>query len=117
MKMHIHSAGLPVPDVDAAIAFWVNVLGWEKRIDQQVGEGFRFVTVAPLGGEAELSLQQGETSSTGGVSLICNDLDALQEKLTAHGMELTMPITAMGWGTRGCEFADPFGNRFYVDEG
>lgn len=116
MNMHIHSANLPVSDVDAAIAFWVDVLGWEKRTDAQVSEDFRFVTVGPVGGQAELSLQPSTGGAPGGVSLVCDDLDDLQARLAAHNIELSMPITQMAWGSRGCEFTDPFGNRFYVDE-
>lgn len=56
MITKIHSATVIVADQDTALDFYVNTLGWEKRQDAEVGPGYRFLTVAPAGGDAELVL-------------------------------------------------------------
>lgn len=45
---------LVVPDYDAAIAFYVGVLGFQLLTDEDQGAGKRWVTVAPEGGPALL---------------------------------------------------------------
>ena len=66
MIKKIHSATVTVANKDAALEFYVNVLGWEKRIDQSVDEHYRFVTVAPVGGDAELALEEPMFGNTPG---------------------------------------------------
>ena len=56
MRRHLSEVALVVPDYDAAIAFYVGVLGFELRQDTDLGGGKRWVTVAPEGAETALLL-------------------------------------------------------------
>ncbi|MBV8636651.1 MAG: VOC family protein [Candidatus Eremiobacteraeota bacterium] len=54
--MYISVVTLPVSDIDRAIDFYTKTLGWEKTMDAPMGEGMRWVTVAPKGGQASFTL-------------------------------------------------------------
>ncbi len=57
MITKVHSASVVVADQDAALDFYVDTLGWEKRADAPVSEDYRWLTVAPVGGDAEVALE------------------------------------------------------------
>ena len=67
--MHIHAVTIVVPDYDAGLAFYVNVLGFEKRADTDMGDGKRWVMVAPPGGQTAILLAkasgQDQTAAIG----------------------------------------------------
>jgi predicted enzyme related to lactoylglutathione lyase len=118
MITRVHSAGIPVKDQDAALEFYVNILGWEKRIDAQVDENMRFLTVGTPGAQTEISLVKVDNvaDKLSAVTLIADDIQATYDDLTAKGVQFNMPVTDMPWGGRGAEFQDIDGNRFYVEE-
>ena len=122
MITRIHSVNLPVSDQDVALDFFVNTLGWEKRIDNMVGENYRFLTVAPRGAGTELALgasagedaNGGLNSSTPIFSLITDDVDATYEDLLAKGVTFKVKPQVEPWGAKGALFVDPDGNEFYI---
>jgi catechol 2,3-dioxygenase-like lactoylglutathione lyase family enzyme len=124
MITKIHSATVTVSNKDAAIEFYLNVLGWEKRIDQAVDEHYRFVTVAPVGGDAELALEEPMFGSTPGgqtgISLSVDNIDETFKDLAAKGVKFVdmegKPVDGpqtMPWGDRACWMQDPDGNTFF----
>jgi predicted enzyme related to lactoylglutathione lyase len=126
MITRLHSASVVVSDQDASLSFYVNTLGWEKRIDQPMGET-RFITVAPIGSNAELALtppemmeQAGETGIKPGmnlgISFVCDDVQATYDAMAAKGVNFLMPPTLMPWGALGAHFCDPDGNTFFLTE-
>lgn len=127
MFTHIHSSTVVVTDKDKAVAFYVDKLGWEVRTDNDLGGGYRFVTVAPAGGQAELSLEVAqnigrESGGHSGLSLVVDDIDSTIATLLERGVEVVgmegESITAaqdMPWGDRGAWFNDLDGNtHFFV---
>ena len=52
----IRTVGVPVRDQDRALTFFVDTLGFEKRLDARVGDSFRWVTVAAPGGSTSVAL-------------------------------------------------------------
>jgi predicted enzyme related to lactoylglutathione lyase len=116
----IHSATIIVSDQDTALEFYTGVLGWEVEIDQPMGEGQRFLTVKPKGGQASLALGTsamfgGNPSPATGISLIADDVEKTYEELTAKGVKFTMKPERMPWGDIGAHFEDPDGNGFYLN--
>jgi catechol 2,3-dioxygenase-like lactoylglutathione lyase family enzyme len=90
-------------DQDKARDFYVDVLGFEKRTDITMGEGFRWVTVAhPSQPELEITLmlpgppldeadaafvrRQLETGRSGGLGLQVDDCRKTFEELSAQGV-------------------------------
>ena len=121
MISRIHSTMIAVSDQDAALEYYVNVLGWEKRLDNLLGGGTRFLTVAPPGAATELSLADptwsGESVKVGaetGITLASPDIDATYAELSRRGVNFTQPVAVMPWGQKATWFADPDGNEFFL---
>jgi catechol 2,3-dioxygenase-like lactoylglutathione lyase family enzyme len=123
MISHIHSTTIVVADQDAALDFYVNTLGWEKALDNQVGPGERFLTVVPPAAKTELVLglpTEHNTDPRGkysGITLIAPDIDATYETLSQRGVEFKQPVAEMPWGARATWFSDPDGNEFFLTNG
>lgn len=111
---------IPVADQDAAVDFYVNKLGFEKRVDLPFGDGYRWVEVG-LGAESttvalapppeEGSVGKRET----GISLQTDDIDAYHAQLQKAGVDVDAQVSRMGdpvppmfW------FRDPEGNTLMV---
>ncbi|HVL25156.1 MAG TPA: VOC family protein, partial [Thermomicrobiales bacterium] len=116
MITRLHSASVVVSNQDASLDFFVNKLGWEKRIDQPMG-ATRFITVAPKGSNAELALtppeMMAEAGENGvkpgmnlGISFVCKDVKATCDEMVAKGVTFSMPPMEMPWGALGAHFQD-----------
>jgi catechol 2,3-dioxygenase-like lactoylglutathione lyase family enzyme len=83
---------VPVSDQDAAIAFYIEKLGFEVIADIPFAEGERWVEVAPAGGGTSLALvpPQGEyvTGRMTGIALDVTDARAAQARLRAAGVDV-----------------------------
>jgi catechol 2,3-dioxygenase-like lactoylglutathione lyase family enzyme len=124
MITKIHSATVTVSNKDAAIEFYTKVLGWEKRIDQSVDENYRFVTVAPVGGDAELALEEPMFGTTPGghtgITFSVENIDETFRDLVAKGVKFvdmngapSDTVETMPWGDRATWLQDPDGNTFF----
>lgn len=117
MFEYIHSVGVVVDDIDDALAFFVDTLGFEKRIDNMVGDDFRFVTIAPKGSQSEIgfNLKTGDDQmNTPPIAFIVDDVDTVCDMLKTKNVEITYGPADEEWGARGAAFKDPFGNDFYI---
>lgn len=78
-----------VADQDAAVAFYVDALGWELRSDSTFGEdgSMRWVEVAPPGSRARLALNppMGGQPGGGGIGVETPDVLAEHARLSAMG--------------------------------
>jgi len=124
MISHIYSTTIIVSDQDAAIDFYVNTLGFEKTMDNQMGPDMRFITVAPPGVTTQLVLgmadwfgEEGGSRKNTGISLISSDIDADYATLTERGVKFKEPVAMMPWGAKATWFYDPDGNEFFLAEG
>lgn len=126
MIKRLHSASVVVADQEVSLDFYINKLGWEKRIDQPMGET-RFITVAPKGSDAELALADPSMMAEAGeeilkpgmnlgISFVCDDVRATCDEMMAKGVSFSMPPTDMPWGALGAHFQDPDGNTFFLTE-
>lgn len=126
MITRMHSATIWVADQDDALSFYVEKLGWEKAADTPIGDGDRFVTIAPAGkampGQAaQIALAPRKWLKPGenppvhtGISFVTDDIDATYAELTDRGVEFTGPVETMPWGMRATWFNDPDGNQFFL---
>lgn len=111
---------VPVSDQDREIEFYVDALGFDKRIDVPFGDGNRWVEVAPGDAVTTIALAPPPPGTpTGnretGISLHTDDIDALHADLKAKGVDVDPEVSRMGdpvpplfW------FRDPEGNRLMV---
>ncbi len=111
---------IPVADQDGAIAFYVDTLGFEKRVDLPFGDKYRWVEVGLPNQETTIALAPPpEGGSSGkretGITLQTNDIDAYYTQLKDSGvdvdaeiMRMSGPVPPMFW------FRDPEGNTLLV---
>ena len=105
---------VPVADQDRALAFYVDTLGFEVRIDGPFGDGGRWLEVAPPGAATTLALVPGDAAE---VSLATADADADHAALAAAGADVDPEVMRWGGGVPPMfTFRDPDGNRFRVVE-
>jgi predicted enzyme related to lactoylglutathione lyase len=114
--MYISVVTLFVKDVDRAIEFYTKKLGWEKTMDAPMGEGSRWVTVAPKGGQASFTLSTGfpdapppKIGGFSGVIIEVDDVYNAHKQLTKSGIEFEEPPRTEPWGGW-ASFIDSEGN-------
>ena len=108
-----------VHDQDAALDFYVNKLGMEKRIDQEFAPGARFLVVAPRGSITGIVLQAGRQNNmpVGGFTGLVfgsSDVEGTYQELHSHGVNFTEKPTTQPWGAVQAQFTDPDGNGFVL---
>jgi catechol 2,3-dioxygenase-like lactoylglutathione lyase family enzyme len=127
MKLeHVRLSSIYVLDQDAAIDFYVNVLGLEVAADVDFGF-MRWLTVRVPGDTRQIMLElpgppahdpatadavrQLVAKGGGGwLAFQVTDVDAAHDELVAKGVEITDPPTDRDYG-RDFGARDPFGNR------
>lgn len=110
--------GVPVTDQDRAVAFYVERLGLDKRVDVPLPQiGGRWIQVAPPGADVTIALVPADDDKPAGVEtgirLSTPDAAALHAQLDAAGVEVgellrwpgTPPMFA---------FRDQDGNRLEI---
>ncbi len=121
MQMKLELIPLPVSDVDRAIAFYANQLGFIKDVDVQPSEGVRVVQLTPKGSGCSvgfgtgLEVYAGEPGTVRGVHLVVEDITQARAELLRRGVEVG-DIQDFGGGVRGAGFSDPDGNTFELQE-
>src|SRR5436305_865595 len=92
---------IPVSDQDRLIEFYVDKLGFQKRVDVPFGNGYRWVEVG-VGEEATtIALApppEGKESGNRetGISLHSADVDAYHAELKANGVDVDPEVSRMG---------------------
>ena len=124
---------VPVTDQERSLAFFVDVLGFEKRADFPYGHGSRWVEVAPPGAANSISLvppTEGTAvrTDTAHCAFVTSDIEHAHASLTTAGAEVE-DVAGPGSRRRGLVspevgisdpvprqflFRDPDGNRFLV---
>jgi catechol 2,3-dioxygenase-like lactoylglutathione lyase family enzyme len=100
---HISQVGtviVPVSDQDRAIDFYVEKLGFEKRLDMPFGHGDRWVEVGPAGAATTVALippREGEpTGVDTRVAFSTQDIDSDHATLKARGVDVDGEVMRMG---------------------
>lgn len=128
MITYIHSSTVFVKDQEAALNFYVNTLGFEKRDDNEYdnpggGGRSRWLVVAPPGQKTGLALLRPQDvgqpeghSGQSGLSFVTDDIDRTYQELSAKGVAFSGPPQPMPWGAKATWFSDPDGNGFFLSE-
>lgn len=117
----VHTVSVPTSDQDRALGFYVDVLGFEKRLDVPFGEGQRWIEVAPEGASTTIALAPAHdgvpTGVDTGIRLATADADADHGALKACGVDVDPEILRMGGGVPAMfTFRDPDGNNLFIVE-
>jgi catechol 2,3-dioxygenase-like lactoylglutathione lyase family enzyme len=114
----VRTVGVPVTDQDAAIRFYVETLGFEKRLDGAFGEGFRWVEVAPPAASTSIALLRRGPDAPAGIEtqirLKSRDARADHASLLARGVDVDPEV--IPFPVPMFAFRDPDGNSLIVVE-
>ena len=112
----VTAIGINVRDQDVALAFFVDTLGFEKRLDAPISDTMRWITVAPPEATTSIALIGGETSGVDtGIRFAVPDAAAEHAALRDRGVTVSDLIQWVGVPPM-FTFEDPDGNRFYIVE-
>ena len=123
MDLRLEVIGLPVRDVDAAVAFYADQVGFHVDHDIAPNVTTRVVQLTPPGSLCSVvvgtGLPLGEPGSTKGLQLVVEDIDAARSQLAERGVEIT-DVQQLGPegapGSRFAFFTDPDGNGWSLQE-
>ena len=130
MLTRVGTITIQVRDQDKALEFYTKKLGFEKRLDQPMGPGQRWIEVAPPGAQTRILLYKASREMPGSgsydeaISKIGKDTglvmeaDNIQETfagLKANGVTIVDPPKKQPYGWWGV-FADQDGNTYGVHQ-
>jgi catechol 2,3-dioxygenase-like lactoylglutathione lyase family enzyme len=123
MDLKLEVVPMPVADVDAAMAFYTEQVGFNLDHDVEPAPGMRVVQMTPPGSACSVVIGQGlplgEPGSVKGVQLVVEDIDAVREAMLGRGVPVgeVQQLGPEGTpGSRFCFFEDPDGNGWAVQE-
>ena len=137
VKFSVEVITLPVSDVERALRFYVDRVGFTLDVDYAPNDAFRVVQLTPPGSGCSIQIGRGLTDAPVGslrnVYLVVTDLEAVRSRLLERGVEVSAirhkaPIDA--WDGRFAvgldpahrdyasfaDFSDPDGNRWVLQE-
>jgi len=115
----IRTVTIPVADQERALAFYTDVLGFEKRLDVAFGDGQRWIEVVPSGGGTTIALPPRGEVSPGvdtGIRLSTGSADDDHGTLRSKGVDVDPEILRLPGVPPMFSFRDPDGNRLYIVE-
>jgi predicted enzyme related to lactoylglutathione lyase len=118
MDWKLELVPVPVSDVDRAIAFYRDKVGFALDYDQRVDENLRFVQLTPPGSACSISIGEGLTDaapgSMRGLQIVVADADDAHAELAARGVDVG-DVQDFPWG-RFVFFSDPDGNTWALQQ-
>lgn len=123
MDLKIEVVPIPVSDVDAAKAFYIEKVGFNLDHDMRPNDSMRVVQMTPPGSPCSVvigeGLPLGDPGSVKGVQLVVEDVGTVREELAGRGVAVG-DVQQLGPegspGSRFCFFEDPDGNGWAVQE-
>jgi lactoylglutathione lyase len=116
----LHTVGVPVTDQARALDFYAGTLGLETRMDVPIGDGKRWIEVAPAGATTTIALVAEKANQpTGhdtGIRLAAVDADAKHADLLARGVDADEVLRWPGVPPM-FAFRDPDGNTLEIVQG
>jgi catechol 2,3-dioxygenase-like lactoylglutathione lyase family enzyme len=137
VKLSVEVITLPVSDVERALRFYVDQVGFTLDVDYSPNDAFRVVQLTPPGSSCSIQIGSGLTDAPVGslrnVYLVVTDLKAVRSRLLERGVEVgeirhKVPIDAWDGGfapgldparrdyASFADFSDPDGNSWVLQE-
>ena len=118
MDWKLELVGVPVSDVDRAIAFYTEQVGFNLDHDYTVSDEIRFVQLTPPGSACSIAMGKGVVDTPPGslqsLQLTVADADAARAQLIERGVEAS-EVQEFPWG-RFVFFKDPDGNGWAAQQ-
>jgi catechol 2,3-dioxygenase-like lactoylglutathione lyase family enzyme len=137
IKLSLEVITLPVSDVERALRFYVDQVGFTLDVDYAPKDGFRVVQLTPPGSSCSIQIGSGLTDAPAGslrkIYLVVTDLEIARTRLLERGVEVDgvrhkTPVDAWEGGfAPGLDparrdyasfagFSDPDGNSWVLQE-
>ena len=137
-KLSVEVITLPVSDVERALRFYVNQVGFTLDVDYSPNDAFRVVQLTPPGSSCSIQIGSGLADAPVGslrnIYLVVTDLEDARSRLLERGVEVgeirhKVPIDAWDGGfapgldparrdyASFADFSDPDGNTGYYRNG
>lgn len=88
----VRTVGVPVTDQQRALTFYVETLGFETRLDAPLGEGRRWIEVAPAGATTTIALVVAHEGVPAGVEtgirLTTEQAGPVHAEMKARGVDV-----------------------------
>ena len=118
MDCKIELIFVPVSDVDRAIEFYVEKVGFNLDMQARVDENIRFVQVTPPTSACSIAFGEGisemPAGTQNGIQAVVSDAEAARQQLVDNGVDAT-PVQKLAWGSF-TSFSDPDGNTWTLQE-
>ena len=121
MNMKLQLIPIPVSDIDIAIAFYVDKLGFNVDHDSTPTKGMRIVQLTPKGSDCSIALSSGlpmmemPVGSQRGLHLVVDDIEAARQAFIDNAGQAG-DVIDMGGGMKYVPFSDPDGNQWTFQE-
>ena len=137
VKLAIEVITLPVGDVERALRFYIDQVGFTLDVDYSPNASFRVVQLTPPGSSCSIQIGRGLTDAPLGslrnVYLVVTDIEAARNRLLERGVEVgeirhKVPIDGWNGGFESgldparrdyasfADFSDPDGNSWVLQE-
>lgn len=114
MEMKLEVVTVPVSDVDRAIEFYADKLGFHLDGDWKMEGGMRYVQLTPVGSGCSIVMGDKITEMKPGtldfLLLVVKDIHKVHDKLVKKGVKVT-DVEKMPWGSWHIYLSDPDGNK------
>jgi predicted enzyme related to lactoylglutathione lyase len=119
MEMKLEVVPLPVVDVDASMAFYVDKVGFVLDHDVSPGNGMRVVQLTPPGSACSIVFGTGmsdpsRSARVENLHLVVDDIAAARRELSGRGVNVS-EVKDLG-GVKYAHFKDPDGNSWALQE-
>jgi predicted enzyme related to lactoylglutathione lyase len=118
MDFKLELVSVPVTDVDRAISFYADEVGFNLDHDHRVSDEMRFVQLTPPGSACSIAIGEGvantQPGSVQGLQLVVADITEAHAQLAGRGVAVS-EVQDFPWG-RFVFFSDPDGNGWAVQE-
>ncbi|HEY5848176.1 MAG TPA: VOC family protein [Microlunatus sp.] len=118
----VRTVAVTVQDQDRALDFYVDTLGFEKRLDAPISPTMRWIEVAPPGAGTSIALNANDPDddsarpgSDTGIRFVVPDAEVEHASMRSRGVTVSDIISWDGVPPM-YTVDDPDGNRFYVVE-
>lgn len=97
----INTVVVPIADQERALDFYVEKLGFEKRMDVPFGDGYRWIEVGPADAETTIALAPPPQDKPAGnretgIGLFTEDIDSYHAELQEAGVDVDPEVQRMG---------------------
>lgn len=118
MDWKLELVSIPVSDVDRAIAFYTDQVGFHLDHDHRISDELRFVQITPPGSGCSIAFGTGitakEPGSVEGLQVVVADVARARSELLERGVNVT-EVQSFPWGMF-VFFQDPDGNGWALQE-